>query len=56
MGALRKEYGGKYAELVEKYNFAMKDKMLVKIERDRLKGELGGTKKEKDTLPAIKTS
>lgn len=44
LNALRREYSTKYEELVEKYNFAMKEKMLIKIERDRLKADLGPKK------------
>ena len=31
LNALQSEYNKKYDELVEKYNFAMKEKMLIKI-------------------------
>lgn len=37
LNALQSEYNKKYDELTEKYNFAMKEKMLIKIERDKLK-------------------
>ena len=35
--ALQAEYQKKFSELQEKYNFTMKEKMLIKIERDKLK-------------------
>jgi hypothetical protein len=37
--SLQREYEKKYDELGEKYNFTMKEKMLIKIERDKLKME-----------------
>lgn len=48
--ALQNEYEKKYEELNEKYNFTMKEKTLIKIERDKLKQE---TMSKKDTLPQV---
>jgi hypothetical protein len=44
LNTLRSEYSTKYKELLEKYDFVMKEKMLVRIERDRLKAELAPKK------------
>ena len=48
--ALQAEYQKKFSELQEKYNFTMKEKMLIKIERDKLKLE---TQSKKDPLPGV---
>ena len=51
--ALQNEYEKKYDELSEKYNFTMKEKTLIKIERDKLKLE---TQNKKEALPQVQTS
>ncbi len=48
--SLQREYEKKYEELAEKYNFTMKEKMLIKIERDKLKAE---TAVKKEALPSV---
>lgn len=48
--SLQREYEKKYEELAEKYNFTMKEKMLIKIERDKLKAE---TAVKKEPLPSV---
>lgn len=48
--SLQREYEKKYDELGEKYNFTMKEKMLIKIERDKLKAE---TSTKKEALPSV---
>lgn len=53
MNALQNEYEKKYEELNEKYHFTMKEKTLIKIERDKLKQE---TQTKKDALPALQTN
>ena len=52
LDSLQREYEKKYEELAEKYNFTMKEKMLIKIERDKLKAE---TTVKKEPLPSVDT-
>lgn len=47
---LHVEYEQKYDELTEKYTHVMKEKMLLKLERDRLKAK---TQIQKSTIPPI---
>ena len=50
--ALQNEYEKKYDELTEKYNFTMKEKTLIKIQRDKLKLE---TQNKKEGLPQVQS-
>lgn len=50
LNSLQQEYQKKYEQLGQKYNFTMKEKMLIKIERDKLKAE---TSQKKDPLPSV---
>lgn len=50
---LHVEYETKYDELTDKYTHAMKEKMLLKLERDRLKARVQVQVQKPTAIPPI---